>query len=78
MRRHGQVAAHAAAFPARTLQPAAAKLLPQRAKAAQAAAPENQTLAKTAKAAPAVHAMVAGPAYEDTGSAAPPGLRTCF
>lgn len=35
-------------------------------KAAQAAAPENQTLAETARAAP-VRAMVAAPSYEDTG-----------
>lgn len=37
-------------------------------KAARAAAPENLTLAETTKAAPAVRAMVATPAYEDTGS----------
>jgi hypothetical protein len=55
--------------PASPPQPAAAKPLPPAPmKAARAAAPENLTLAETTKAAPAVRAMVATPAYEDTGS----------
>jgi hypothetical protein len=54
--------------PASPPQPAAAKPVPPAPmKAAQAAVPENQTLAEPGKAARAVRVMVATPAYEDTG-----------
>lgn len=63
-----QPAANASRFAPVPPQPAAAKPVPPAPmKATQAAAPEKQTLAETAKAAPAVQAMTAVPAYEDTG-----------
>jgi hypothetical protein len=53
--------------PASPQQPVPAKPVPPAPmQAAQAAAGENQAFAETAKAAPAVRAMVAAPAYEDT------------